>query len=145
MNKATAKKIMNAIVKEQQYKGVKCCNCSRGGCLALSDDAYFEAFLSGKCDTLACPFYKPDKDLIRIGDVLLTEDEFKAYKKTKVTVNWLNKRLDELDNYALEMHINLDNAEYERGMRAGISYAVDYMAKQLRKVRIEKDEQQNQR
>lgn len=51
----------------------------------------------------------------------------------------MNKRLDTLDDYALNMVVNLDNAPYERGFRAGITYAVDYLTKELRKVRIKED------
>lgn len=134
MNKEEAKAIIAVIAEEQEKNGNNCCNF-RGGCTALNDSEYIKNSVDEICGTIACPFFKTNEDQIRIGDKLFTEEEYRAYRNTKITVKWVNKRLSALDDYALNMVINLDNAPYDRGVRAGITYAVDYITRELKKVR----------
>lgn len=39
-------------------------------CCALSEEFAREYRNTGKCGTLACPFYKPHHELVRLGDNL---------------------------------------------------------------------------
>lgn len=138
MDKSTSRAIAKYIEKHlRANEENNCCNL-RGGCQAIIDSEFVKNCLDGTCGTTNCPFYKPDKDLIRVGNTFMTEEEFKKYLNTNVTIKWLTKRIDELDNYAATMPINLDNASYERGVRTGISYATNYLTKQMKKVRMEK-------
>ena len=139
MDKATSKAIAKYVEKSLRVNNsCNCCNL-RGGCSALIDSEFVKNCLDGTCGTIKCPFYKPDENLIRVGNTFMTTEQFKKYQNTTITVKWLNKRLDDLDNYALSKLINLDNEDYERGVRAGISYATEYLTKQMKKVKMEKN------
>ena len=37
-------------------------------CSALNDDSFKEVWSAGHCGSVACPFYKPDRLIKRVGD-----------------------------------------------------------------------------
>ena len=47
-------------------------------CAILSDGAGGQMIAAGKCNTIACPFYKPDQLVMRVGD------EFKSYSSDQL-------------------------------------------------------------
>lgn len=143
MKDKTAKEIVKAIGKEVKASGNTCCNLSGGVCNALTEQEFIKYFSSNDCGTIRCPFFKPESELIRVGDKFLTDKEHSQWLKMTVRVRWLEKRLDALDRYCLGMEIDLSNdPAYYRGMRAGITYAVDYLSREIRKLKIIEDEQQ---
>ena len=136
MNKETTKALVAVIADEIRESDNTCC-CLRGGvCEALTDTEFINQFTAKTCGTVGCPFFKPSRDMIRVGNKFFTEREWKEYQNIKLTVEKVNKWVDDLDAYALDMIINLDNASYDRGVRAGISYAVDYMTRKLRQIKV---------
>ena len=107
MEKETIKELKGVFAKEQKKKKNKCCNLRGGGGGALTDIEWINFCINNKCGSTKCQFFKPGKDLIRVGNQFFTPEAYEIYSlgrdrerrriMDEMTFRWIDKTEEDTD------------------------------------------------
>ena len=134
MKKAHAKAMLKTAGIIAKRIDCDCCNFRGGCCTVLNDTEYLRAIVNDDCGNVGCPFYKPEENLVRVGDNFFTQEGYQKYLRMTVRVRWIRNRLDKLNENARRIALETDR---DIGKREGIEYAVDYLTREINRLKIE--------